>query len=55
MKNPRGPKDLTNADLLSEFESAIWIDATEEAEEMSPRTVATKEEILRRMQLGQPD
>jgi len=55
MKNPSGPKDLTNEELLSEYQSAIWIDAVNEAEEMSPRTVETKNEILRRMAAGHPD
>jgi hypothetical protein len=50
MNQPRGPQDLTNEELLEEFQSAIWADAIEEAEEMSLRTVETKNEILRRMQ-----
>ena len=50
MNQPRGPRDLTNEELLEEFQSAIWADAIDEADEMSPRTAETKEEILRRMQ-----
>ena len=49
MNQPRGPQDLTDEELLEEFQSAIWADAIEEAAEMSSRTVETKEEILRRM------
>lgn len=54
MYKPRGPRDLTNDELIDEFQSAIWADAIEEADEMSARTVEMKDEILRRMRLGQP-
>jgi hypothetical protein len=52
MNTPRGPRDLTHDELISEFESAIWADAIDEADEMGPRTVEMKEEILRRMRAG---
>ena len=52
MNQPRGPKDLTNEELLEEFQSAVWADAIDDADQMSSRTVEHKSEILRRMQIG---
>jgi len=52
---PRSSRNLSPEELVEEFQSGVWADAINEAEEMSPRTLALKEEILRRMQLRRPD
>lgn len=51
----REPTEMTNADIVEEFSMNVWVDAENGADDMSPRTAALKEEILRRMRLGQPD
>lgn len=51
----REPSTMTNTAIVEEFEIAVWLDAENEADAMSPRTTALKEEILRRMRLGQPE